>query len=234
VSIAPFFYSSAAGKSNTSLSAHIDIIQLISEYVALRRNGRQFFGLCPFHQEKTPSFAVDPERGVYYCHGCGEGGDAIQFVRRKEGLTFPEALRFLKISSDPIPREELAKRRMEREATDVLAAWAFATADWISTRMRALGQRENIARRCLALPDVDEVAMRDEMIHCAAEWDRLAELQGEILNPEKTIELWRRRREIESMLSDELDPMDEPDTYTPDLTANYKQKLSDIVREMAA
>ena len=72
-----------------------DIVDLVSSYVALKRRGRDYVGLCPFHSEKTPSFSVSPERQSFHCFGCGVGGNAISFVMQYENLSFPEALRFL-------------------------------------------------------------------------------------------------------------------------------------------
>jgi DNA primase len=69
-----------------------DIVGLISERLALKRAGRRFVGLCPFHTENSPSFSVNPELGLYYCFGCQESGDAITFVRKLDGLDFPEAV----------------------------------------------------------------------------------------------------------------------------------------------
>jgi len=78
------------------VKARIDIVELVSESVKLRRSGRNYSGLCPFHQEKTPSFIVSPERGSWRCFGqCAEGGDVISFVMKKEGWDFGEALRYL-------------------------------------------------------------------------------------------------------------------------------------------
>jgi DNA primase len=68
---------------------------VISEHVALKRSGRGWTGLCPFHQEKTPSFHVNPERGFFHCFGCNAGGNAFTFLMRVSGLTFPEAVRAL-------------------------------------------------------------------------------------------------------------------------------------------
>lgn len=73
----------------------VDIVDLVGRYVELRRAGRNFKGLCPFHQERGPSFNVNPERKGYKCFGCGAGGDAIRFVMEIEGKSFPEALRKL-------------------------------------------------------------------------------------------------------------------------------------------
>lgn len=72
-----------------------DIVQLIGERVALRRSGRSFKGLCPFHTEKTPSFTVTPDRQIWHCFGCSRGGDVFAFLMEKDKLSFPEALRAL-------------------------------------------------------------------------------------------------------------------------------------------
>jgi len=69
-----------------------DIVEVIGAHVRLRRAGNRFMGLCPFHNEKTPSFSVSPERGFFHCFGCGAGGTVFNFVMRIEGLSFPEAV----------------------------------------------------------------------------------------------------------------------------------------------
>src|SRR6266480_6246784 len=72
-----------------------DIVQLIGERVQLRRAGRSYKGLCPFHTEKTPSFTVTPDRQIWHCFGCSKGGDVFAFVMEQDKVTFPEALRML-------------------------------------------------------------------------------------------------------------------------------------------
>ena len=73
----------------------IDIVAVVGERVTLKRAGRNFKGLCPFHGEKTPSFFVSPEMQLYKCFGCGVGGDVLAFLQAFEGMTFPEALEAL-------------------------------------------------------------------------------------------------------------------------------------------
>ncbi len=73
----------------------IDIVELISEYVPIKKQGRRYRGLCPFHLEKNPSFYVDPERQIFHCFGCGEGGTALSFLIKYEKITFPEAVKIL-------------------------------------------------------------------------------------------------------------------------------------------
>ena len=77
------------------IKSKIDIVQLISEYLPLKKAGRNFKALCPFHAEKTPSFMVSPERQIFKCFGCGAGGDIFGFLMQMEGMEFGEALRIL-------------------------------------------------------------------------------------------------------------------------------------------
>lgn len=79
----------------SELRMRCDIEQTISSYVQLKRRGKNLVGLCPFHNEKTPSFTVYPENQSYYCFGCGAGGEVISFIRRAENLDFTEAVRYL-------------------------------------------------------------------------------------------------------------------------------------------
>ncbi|GAE89098.1 CHC2 zinc finger domain-containing protein [Acetivibrio straminisolvens] len=72
-----------------------DILSVVGEYVKLERKGKNYFGLCPFHSEKTPSFSVDPSKQLYYCFGCGKGGSVIQFVMDAENLDYIEAIKLL-------------------------------------------------------------------------------------------------------------------------------------------
>jgi DNA primase len=98
-----------------------DIVEIVSAYTDLRRSRDRFTGLCPFHEERTPSFSVDPRDKLYYCFGCEAGGDVFRFVQEKEGLGFPEAVEALgerygveieRESEDP--RAEEARRRRAR------------------------------------------------------------------------------------------------------------------------
>jgi DNA primase len=77
------------------IRAAADIVEIVGDYVKLKKSGSGFIGLCPFHQEKTPSFHVTPRLGIYKCFGCGESGDVFSFVMKMEGIGFPESLKTL-------------------------------------------------------------------------------------------------------------------------------------------
>ncbi len=77
------------------IKANTDIVEIISQYVALKRKGRNYFGLCPFHNEKSPSFSVSETKQIFHCFGCGAGGDAIGFLKKIENIEFKEALEIL-------------------------------------------------------------------------------------------------------------------------------------------
>jgi DNA primase len=78
----------------------IDIVEVISEYVTLEQRKNGYLGCCPFHNDKTPSFKVDSNRGSWYCFGCQQGGDVITFIMQAEDLNFPDAVRFLAKRTD--------------------------------------------------------------------------------------------------------------------------------------
>ena len=109
------------------IRSRLDIAELVGESVQLSRAGRNLKGRCPFHQERTPSFIVSPERQTYHCFGCGEGGDAFSFVMKTEGLSFVEAAERLaeragvKIeSAGPLSESDRERLRM-KEALDFAA-----------------------------------------------------------------------------------------------------------------
>jgi DNA primase len=86
---------SEAGSTAERVKQQADIVRVVGEYVRLKKTGKDFSGLCPFHQEKTPSFTVSPIKQIFYCFGCGKGGDIFNFVMEMERCEFPDALRIV-------------------------------------------------------------------------------------------------------------------------------------------
>ena len=106
-----------------------NIVDVVSDFVTLKKSGANYKGLCPFHHEKTPSFIVTPSRGTCHCFGCGKGGDSVSFVMEHEQMNYPEALRWLagkyhiEIQERELSAEE-KKEESERESMFIVNEWA--------------------------------------------------------------------------------------------------------------
>ena len=106
-----------------------DIVEVVSEFVSLRKSGASYKGLCPFHNERTPSFYVSPSRGICKCFSCGKGGNAVGFIMEHEQMTYPEALRWLarkygiEIKERELSDEE-KKQESDRESMFIVNEWA--------------------------------------------------------------------------------------------------------------
>jgi DNA primase len=112
-----------AGSFADRVKTQTDIVRIVGEYVRLKKAGQNFSGLCPFHNEKSPSFSVHPTKQFYHCFGCGKGGDVFQFVMEMEKCTFPEAVRIVAEKSGiaiPKPRERSPEERTENQQRSVL------------------------------------------------------------------------------------------------------------------
>jgi DNA primase len=107
-----------AGSVAEKVKQQADIVRVVGEYVRLKKAGKDFNGLCPFHQEKTPSFTVSPLKQIFYCFGCGKGGDVYNFVMEMEKCEFPEAMKLVAEKcgiSIPRPKEQSAEGRKENQ-----------------------------------------------------------------------------------------------------------------------
>lgn len=103
-----------------------DIIEVVSQYVTLKKRGKSFMGLCPFHTEKTPSFSVDPVRGFYHCFGCGAGGNVFTFMMQMEKVSFPEAVRSLAEKAGIVLPEREKESGVSKETEILYRANRFA------------------------------------------------------------------------------------------------------------
>jgi DNA primase len=99
------------------IKSRVDIVELASEYLTLKKAGRNFIGLCPFHQEKTASFTVSREKQIFYCFGCGEGGNVITFLMKIANKTFPEAIKDLAEKTGIVlPQRLISKESREKDS----------------------------------------------------------------------------------------------------------------------
>lgn len=128
-----------------------DLVRLAQQYVALKKAGQRYVGLCPFHTEKTGSFGISPDKQLFYCHGCGKGGDAIHFLREIEGLDFAEAVERLASQAGITVRYEGASPGERRQASRRQALHgATEKAAELYHRTLIEGREAEAARRYLA------------------------------------------------------------------------------------
>lgn len=158
-----------------------NIVEVVSEFVTLRKSGSNFKGLCPFHDEKTPSFYVSPARGTCHCFGCGKGGNPVGFIMEHEQMTYPEALRWLARKYHiEIKERELSddekREQSERESMFIVNEWAASyfqhlmhdTADGVAIGMqyfRSRGFRDDIVSKFqLGFDSTDRRALAQEAL----------------------------------------------------------------------
>jgi DNA primase len=152
-----------------------DIVEVISAHTDLRRQGARFVGLCPFHDERTPSFSVEPQEKLYHCFGCGVGGDVIKFVEEKDGLNFAEAVELLadrygveleREQEDPRAEARRQRRRRLEKLLDRAASF-YANTLWESKE--AGKARDYLAGRGLG----EEVLRAFAVGYAPSAWDKL-------------------------------------------------------------
>jgi DNA primase len=166
-----------------------DLVDLVNEFVPLKRKGGRHFGRCPFHQEKTASFSVSGDVGLYFCFGCKATGDALRFFQETQGVNFPEAVRALarragvEVPEDRTP-EEIAEDRRQRDLTGRLLAVCEVAAKFFE-RQLAEGEWSELARAALDERGIaPETVERFRLGYAPASWDALAaHLRAHQLSP---------------------------------------------------
>jgi DNA primase len=155
------------------IRAGVDIVDFVGRFVNLRKAGANWKGLCPFHGEKTPSFMVNPKKGIFHCFGCGVGGDVFGFLMRQDRLSFPEAVRALaKTAGVPLP-EERGAQPGDSGREELFRVMDLAARFYAETLWKAAGER---AQKYLAERGIDpEVAKRFGLGYAPDGWDRLAD-----------------------------------------------------------
>jgi DNA primase len=151
------------------IRAGVDIVDLVGRFVNLKKAGVNWKGLCPFHGEKTPSFMVNPKKGIFHCFGCGVGGDAFGFLMRQDKLTFPEAVRALARQANVALPEDRSAGDSGRE--ELVRAMDLAAQFYAEALIKPAGAR---ARTYLESRGVDpDVARRFLMGYAPEGWDNL-------------------------------------------------------------
>lgn len=123
-----------------------NIVDVVGEFITLKKRGANYLGHCPFHDERTPSFTVSPAKSIYKCFGCGKSGNAVSFVMEHENISYVEALRFLAKKyhieiEEKAPSQEQIVQQNKREALQVITNWA---ADWFKEQLHKTAEGKNI------------------------------------------------------------------------------------------
>jgi hypothetical protein len=189
------------------------ILDVIANRIELRRKGQRWWGLCPFHSEKTPSFTVNESRSFFYCFGCQAKGDVIAFIQKIEDLSFREALARLGIDGNEHKPRPHRSMRVQRAAT-LLADWMNIQHLRVGALLRELSQDIGFAH---SLADSELV----ESLTC--EWKLLSDLHDDLQRPDCGEELWMAKGSIESIT--ETAPL-EPVNEFPPSTPEYRDFLA--------
>ncbi len=180
------------------LKNRADLVRIIEPYAPLKKKGANWMGCCPFHEEKTPSFSVNPSKGFYKCFGCGKGGDAFNFLKEIEGLSFYEAIqRIAEISGIPLPEpiddekyERNKKRWQEKKAIadEVIELNKYALEFW-ENHLQDDNAHSKAAREYLEKREISQEIIKKFHIGFAPDsWDSILNLLKEKGADEKLIE----------------------------------------------
>ena len=156
-----------------------NIVEVVGGRVDLRRTGKEYVGLCPFHAERTPSFTVNTEKGFFYCHGCHAGGDVIRFVELIEQTDFKGAVKILGIERGeykPKPKDQRKQRA------------AAILADWLNQQHLKIGAMLRELSRSIAM--AEEVNATTLVERFEREFSILEILFGDLQRPQHAPELW--------------------------------------------
>lgn len=156
------------------VNRRLDIVDVVSSYVTLRKQGRNLLGLCPFHNEKTPSFTVSPDKQIFYCFGCHKGGNALKFLMEIDGLNFPEAvakaaaLVGLEMPQEQLSPQDNASMQRRRQYFKLMTA----AAEWYQRQLWQKGN--NNAKAYLQQRGLKPEIARQFMLGFADSWDGVA------------------------------------------------------------
>jgi DNA primase len=190
------------------------IIEVIRKRVELRKAGKEYIGLCPFHADKTPSLSVNEDKGLFHCFGCGASGDVIDFVMQLDGLTFRDAAESLGISSE-LKRAPLVSSK-NQQAAAMLADWLNESHLTIGGLCRELSQEIAIAQR---IPDPELSTSLER------EWEILSDLHGDLQNPLLAGEMLAAKDTIDEITAH---AQPEPLMEFPPLRPGYRSYLKGL------
>ncbi|MEK7612687.1 MAG: DNA primase [Patescibacteria group bacterium] len=153
------------------VKARLNIVEVVGQYMQLKKAGRNYTARCPFHKERTPSFYVSPERGTYICFGCGEKGDVFSFVQKMDGIEFPAALKTLAEKAGVTLEQRFVKAPEQKEKEERLREVCEAAVQFFE---RELHKRKDVQDYLRARGVADETAASWRLGYAPAAWDELS------------------------------------------------------------
>jgi len=166
-----------------------NIVEVVGQYISLRRAGKEYIACCPFHEDKHPSFSINEEEGVFYCFGCGATGDVFDFLMRWSGKNFREVKDHYGIE---IERKSFSQAVSDTtRAAKVMAEWAKEFSLQVAEKMRDIGQDLEIAK----IADDREIL---EILE--REWEILEVLHDDLNDPQEIVSLYESRDDLERLV----------------------------------
>ncbi len=170
------------------LLSRADIVDVVGASVTLRKTGKNYSGLCPFHQEKTPSFSVEPDKQFYYCFGCGKGGNAIGFVMDYENIEYPQAIESLANSMGlEVPREESAQLQQKREKSLELYDILLKASSYYQQQLRHHPDKNSVIKYLKDRGLSGEIARDFKLGFALPGWQNLLERLGSTADSKKNL-----------------------------------------------
>jgi hypothetical protein len=171
------------------------ILEVIQHHVSLRKLGREWWALCPFHSEKTPSFAVNPGKELFYCHSCHAGGDVISFIQKIEGVDFKTAREHLGLETY---RPSPAHLQIKNDAR-AIALWARTTSNKICTALRDISDQLRVCKMARAQSGANANIIQHQA-SLIRQWAILTDLDDDINDAKTVVGLWQQRGDIEQLV----------------------------------
>ena len=170
------------------LLSRADIVDVVGACVTLRKTGKNYSGLCPFHQEKTPSFSVEPDKQFYYCFGCGKGGNAIGFTMDYENIEYPQAIESLANSMGlEVPREESAQLQEKRELNQKLFEVLQDASSFYQQQLRKHPEKNTVVKYLKDRGLSGEIARDFKLGFAPPGWQNLLEKLGATTDTKKAL-----------------------------------------------
>ncbi len=202
------------------MTNELNIVEIIEGAgVKLRRGGREYRALCPFHAEKTASFTVNPDKNLFYCHGCHEGGDAIRFIERLHHVGFREAVTILGLEDDYKPKPIDTHKR---SVAAMLARWLNDQHLKVGALLRELSQEIASAEQSL---DAELVELLNR------EWGILSDIHEDLQRPEFAADFLEAKSSIEALTAHApVEPLPEFSLWTDEYRERLVAHLPEVIR----